>query len=479
MDLQLLYYADKVHVNNPQGHIGILTLWSRTDVILKQLGPLPPSVAAVANLYGDGLSQLLVNLLYNPQIRVLHVVGANRSHSLDDLQAYFQNGVEDIQVNGSWQKRICGTSRLLNTGVPRHDAFMTDPPAIIVHTSVAALKETLQRPAPYFAASRSRQRFPLIEPVVKHFPSIQTGHQIIGDNLVDAWRELLFHVSRFGNLVTLAKGQRRELYNVKVVIRDPAWLPADAYPPVGLDKARLHDYARQLFDPLLPADTAYTYGHRLRSHFGHELIPIVQKRLEADQGDRGCYISLWDTAADLLDPDAAYAHHSVPCWVGAYWRLVDNRLLMSAIFRTHRAYTAWVENAHSLSYLNSIMANAVASDLGREVLPGPLTIYSQSVGIDPAQQVMVDGLVAGRTWHLRDDGRGQLTFSIEKGKIVVEHKLDGLPLKRYEGKRADILAHQLALDAVVGDLGHALYVGKELGKLQMCLKYGLKYEESV
>jgi thymidylate synthase len=484
-ELILLHYADKVDVHNSRGHIGILTLWSRKDVILKQLEPLPASVAAIANFYGDGISQLLVNLLYNPQIRVLHVVGANRSGSLDDLRAYFNNGIEEVQIGGTIQKRIRGTSRLINVALDGPDMFLGDGPRIIVHDNVADLKATLAADITnLLPVRRPRQCVNLIEPIVDQYPSIQTGHQVVGDDLLDAWRELLFYIVRFGQPVQLTKGARRELYNVKVLVRDSHGLLDDAaYQALSLDKARILQTAHLLLVPVLPDDTAYTYGHRLHRYFGKSAIEVVCARLAADREDRKCYISLWDTAQDLAAPDAPDI--SAPCWVGAFWRITpphpldgSSQLLLSATFRTHRAYTAWVENAHALAYLNAIIADRVGRKLGAKLIPGPLTIYSQSISVDPAQLSMVQGIISSRKWRMRDDGRGQLTFSLDKGKIVVEHKLDGLLLRRYTGTRAEPLAHQLALDAVVSDLGHALYIGRQLGKLEECLKYGLKYEET-
>ncbi len=85
-------------------------------------------------------------------------------------------------------------------------------------------------------------------------------------------------------------------------------------------------------------------------------------------------------------------------------------------------------------------------------------------------------MIQGRKWKMRDDGRGDLVFRIEGGKAVVEHKQSGIVLKRYTSGNIEALSHQLAQDYVVSDLSHALYVGKELGRLQMCLKHGLPYD---
>ena len=474
--LDLIYYSDKITIINPHGHIGILTLWSRVDVMLKQLGELPASVAAISNFYGDGINQLLVNLLNNPQISVLHVTGTNRANSLEDLISFFDNGVEDVKVGGVVQRRIRGTTRLLNAAITGPDMFIRKP-KIVCHKNAADLKQSLDTEP--IVSNFDRKRVELVEQSVDQFPSIRHGHQIVGTNSIDAWRELLFTIVRFGQPTQLAKGSRRELYNVKVVINDVAWPDDSEYVSVNLEKDRMHKYAKQIIDGVLPDDASYTYGHRLRTYFGRDMLNIVIGRLSCDQEDRKCYISLWDPSNDLSGPTEA--DRSTPCWVGAFWRIVPVeagfQLLMSAIFRTHRAYTAWIENVHGLTAINSLITASIKEKLCIDIVPGPLTVYSQSISVEPLQLPMVEGVIGGRKWSMRDDNRGQLTFSIVDDKIVVEHKLNGMLLKRYEGKRAEIISHQLALDCVISDLGHSLYVGRQLGKLEMCIKHGIEYYE--
>ena len=56
--------------------------------------PTTSPIAVFGTLYGNGLRELLRNLLYNPQIQTLLVCGRNRSGSLEDLQAFFDAGLE-------------------------------------------------------------------------------------------------------------------------------------------------------------------------------------------------------------------------------------------------------------------------------------------------------------------------------------------------------------------------------------------------
>lgn len=490
--LEFLCYEDKVTVLNPYGNVGVLTLWSRTDTVLKEIGSPPPEIAAVANLYGDGISQLLVNLLYNPQISTLYLVGNNRTDSATELYNYFVYGTEKVKIGGSAQHRIVGTTRLVNEAVADSAMFHGRAPVIVrvyeprngtamtLPEQVAWMLQRIEgsRLAPLPPPQLERITVKLIEMPVSTFPSIRQGHQVVADGPLDAWGEALFLLQRYGLPTTLTKGDRKELQNLKVVITRPEWATGPEYAAYNLDEGKLRAYCEAMLSPVLDADTSYTYGHRLYEYFGSDMIAHCVRRLKADSEDRKCYLSLWDPSLDLYDHNADGSKRGHPCWVGAFFRVFDGALTLSATFRTHRAYTAWVENAHGLMELQRTVAGCLGLPMG------PLTIVSHSISIDPGQLSLVDSIVKARKWRLRDDGRGEVTFSISEPadggprKAVVEHRMGGMVLHRYESANIEALGHHLAQDHLVSDLNHALYVGRQLGKLQMCLKLGLPYDES-
>lgn len=476
MELVLNYYRDKVKVLNPEGNAILLTLWSKTEYILEKLGEIPSNLAAASQFYGDGISQLLANLLNNPQISNIFITGNNRAGSLEELQAFFTNGVESIKLNGSDQCRIKGTNRLINVALAGGPDLFKRVPGVDLTPTINVvpgyktdnefddLREAIKQRRG--ATSADRYTVQLLEPKFSSFPSIQAGHQVTADKPLDAWAEVLFLISRYGIECQLGKGGRKELLNLKVVITDPTWQQDEDYEKYGLNNQKLRKYAADMLQPDLPPDTSYTYGHRLRTYFGFDSLDQVAARLLADKEDRKCYITTWDQIKDMED-DRGH-----PCMVGLFFRVFQDKLTLSVTFRTHRAYTAWIENVHGLMNLQQVIAERT------KIPPGFLTVISHSISIDPSQMAMVESITAGRKWKLRDDSRGELMFSINDGQVVVEHKMSGLTLKRYESSNIEALAHRLAQDYVISDLNHALYVGRQLGKLQLCLKHGLEYEEA-
>ncbi len=144
MEFIPLYFKDKLHLLNPRGTIGLLTLWSKVDYVLERfrqagvdLDPATSPLAACGTLYGNGLRELLRNLLYNPQIRTLVICGRNRSRSLEELEAFFKLGLEDspspllsFAPGPDGQPvatcRIRGTSRIIDNLV-RPELFQAPP----------------------------------------------------------------------------------------------------------------------------------------------------------------------------------------------------------------------------------------------------------------------------------------------------------------------------------------------------------------
>ena len=76
MKFEPVYFKSflKDKIINPEGNVGIVTLWSKPYKIRADLQKQFPNLfekdsplVLIANLYGNGLPQMLSNLAYNPQ----------------------------------------------------------------------------------------------------------------------------------------------------------------------------------------------------------------------------------------------------------------------------------------------------------------------------------------------------------------------------------------------------------------------------
>ena len=100
MEFIPLHFGDRLTVINPHGTIGVVTLWSRPDYVMERfrlagvdLDPATSPIAVFGTLYGNGLREMLRNLLYNPQIQVLLICGNDRSGSQQELRYFFDLGL--------------------------------------------------------------------------------------------------------------------------------------------------------------------------------------------------------------------------------------------------------------------------------------------------------------------------------------------------------------------------------------------------
>jgi thymidylate synthase len=293
---------------------------------------------------------------------------------------------------------------------------------------------------------------------------------------LDCWEELVVRTVRFGRPVELQKGRRLELLNAKAVITDPVPERREALAAFGFDLDRFEEYQRRILSPELPDGISYTYGNRLRGHFGSDSLATAIELLRRDPETRGAYVSLWDTPVDL-----STAAPAKPCLTTLFFRHSDGRLTLTATYRSHNLLTAWLENVYGLMAIQ----RHVADHVGME--PGSITVVSHSLGIDPAspRYDLARTIAAGWTrdddvdrttgkYSLREDPNGYFVVTVdrERGKIVAEHRFGGVLVKRYEGDRAVTIEQQVSADMAVSLVSHAMWLGRELTAKERLLEGG-------
>lgn len=489
MVFEAIHYADRLRMVNPLGDVGVITLWSPVPKVESKfaewgvdLDGATSRIAAIGNLYGNGLPHLLRNLLWNPQISHLLVLGQNLSGSAEHLRNFFEQGLEEAEVLGTKVFRIVGTNRYIDGLLTPRD-FAT-PPAIKVlgkltdagtRPDVVLFFQTLSSSSSQ-ACPRIIKELPVVE--VNRYPSEPRSHTISRRRALEAWRELVFRLVRFGHRNALKKGARIELQNVKVVIQEPTEDSDEALVELGFDPDRFREYQRRILDAAPPEETSYTYGNRLRGYFRKEgrVVDFVEdsiRKLCQDIQTRHAYIALWDSALD--------SEGSSPCLVSLFLRMFEGKLTLTATFRTHNAMSAWPENVWGLMAIQRLIC------AGAQMPPGAITVISHSISVDAdpsalaraqqiAQQRVSDDdldLETGKR-ELRLDPNGEFTITVDKvsGEIVAQHTYQGMVLTEYRARTAVEIESRVARDCAISVISHGLYVGRELAKAESQLKVG-------
>lgn len=488
------YYESRLKVVNPRGDVGVVTLWTPVATALGCLERLnvdlkteTSRIAVIGNLYGDGLPQMIRNLLWNPQINYLLIFGQDLSGSAQELENLLTKGVERAERLGKPRYRIQETDRYLDT---EFSPDLLTGQFGIARFGKPSLDETTEGIRAFFAnlppqspPTRDRVEAPLAiyEPV--YFPSEPRSHTIVRRHPLDAWEELVFRVMRYGiPSIASENKERLELQNVKVVVDEPIEEDASYLAPFGFSLNDFREYQKALLDGNLPEGLSYSYGNRLRGYWktrdGRLIDSLWEagKTLAAQPTSRNAYVSLWDPVVDLVSDEL----HSSPCLVSLFFRIFQGQLTMTASFRSHNTMSAWLKNFYGLMAVQRFVA-----DIADSVPCGPITVISNSISIDPtardrldlAQQIAqskIDDLELDRETgkrRLREDPNGYFTFTIdpEADEIIAELKSGGETLTRYRGKRAEDIEADIARDGAISLLSHALYVGRQLALFEQQL----------
>jgi hypothetical protein len=497
-----LYYGERLKVLNPAGDVGFITFWSPIAKAVEKLAEIDADlaggrgrVAVVGHLYGDGLFAMLCNLLNNPQIRHLVSAGQDLSGCAGEIAAFLAHGTEAVEMLGKPMRRIIGTTRILPALADfdeaalrarlsyRHFGQFSAPDLIsALGGHLAALPTGESRPEP-------RQPVAIPTPGEGDFsflPSDPGSHQVLRRRPLEAWRELVVRVLRFGRPVTLHKGTRLELINAKVVIAEPEEETAELLAIFGFNLDRFHEYQRKILQAALPEGISYTYGHRLRAYFGPAAAPVdtlaaAIAKLQQNPETRHAYISLWDSARDITSAQASDA--STPCLTTLFFRRAQGKLTLTATYRAHNLLTAWLENVYGLMAIQKHVADAVCMPIG------PITVISQSLGADPASSRFAIGDSVRAAWDrdddldpatgkpvLREDPNGYFAFSLDeaKGTIIVDHLFEGVLIKRYEAAKAETIEAEVNADMAISLVSHALWFGRELARNEAKLNASLR-----
>ncbi len=462
-----LYFRDNLTFGDLDHPVAICSLWMKQTRLAEFLSPASYSV--LGNLYSkDGLNYLLRNVLARPTIRAILLCGPDLTQSGTAFAALMREGVDD-------QHRVRAETAQIETEIPRAaiDDFranvrlldlrgVNDPAKI--RDALAELNGALPRGE--FAPPRV---FPRSTPAADEFPAEETGFVVRGERIVEVWVNLLAAILAFGRRdLTAYTVQQRELLDVIATIQNedpdefylPAWVP--------LTHDQLEAYYPQLLTSNRPENIAYTYGERLFDFNGRDQVAGIVDALRATRYSRRAVAGLWDPARDAHSVDP-------PCLNLVQARIRDGKLYLTAYFRSHDIFRAWLMNAFGLRKLQAEIAQRVG-----DCMIGDLVIVSQSA------HIYADSWDAARAItreHEREflknprlvrDPRGSFNIRVEGFQIRIDHySPEGNLLATFTGSTARALQRELSF--FVSRVDHAIYLGGELAKAELALKNNLPY----
>lgn len=473
-----LYFRDNLTFGDRDHPAAICCLWMKQTRLAESIPPAAYSV--LGNLYSrDGLNYLLRNILARPTIRAIVLCGPDLTRSGAALVNLSRQSVDgEHRVRGdALPGSGTADAASIDPEIPlevleefRANVQVIDLRGVNDPASIHAKLEELGAALPHGAWTAPRV-FPRRTPAADEFPAEETGFVVRGEHIIQVWVHLLAAILAFGRRdLTAYTVQQRELLDVVATIYDeeagdfdlPPWLPVTA--------EQLDAYYPQLLTRSRPENIAYTYGERLFDFNGRDQIALMVEELRSMRYSRRAVAALWDPARDPRSADP-------PCLNLLQARARDGKLHLTAYFRSHDVYRAWLMNAFGLRKLQAEIADRVGN-----CMLGDLVIVSQSA------HIYADSWEAARqitTEHAREylknprlvrDPRGSFNIRVEGFQIRVDHySPEGNLLATFNGGSARALQRELAF--FTSRIDHAIYLGMELAKAELALKNGWTYTQ--
>ena len=203
------------------------------------------------------------------------------------------------------------------------------------------------------------------------------------DEIADCWEKLVKKIITEGEDINDERGSlTKEILNMVVTIKKPLGANShdffnirtldilDIRVPEGYfwSGDKLKTYSEQ-FISHDKQGFVYTYGNRLRSHFSNtdQINEAIQRLKNCKESRRAISIT-WDPAIDSKNDE-------VPCMILVDFKIRNDKLYTTALWRSHDIYGAWFPNAVGLTYLSQYVAEKV------DIAIGPITIHSISAHI--------------------------------------------------------------------------------------------------
>ncbi len=507
-----------------EANVGLTFLWTIRDSVLPKLEK--DNLAIATNFYTpSGLVGMIRNILGNPFIRYVILLGEEYSSrakgeqiseltSANAIRAFFEKGVnQERKLDGF------GNAVYFDKNIPLEKIELIRRSITLIDLNKemqnSTIEEKISRANELIKTLEKKDAF--AEPETFDYESTnepfpyEGGPLIIhGRTIPEAWVRMINCINRFGrkNLMN-ANTDRwvKEINNMVVVIHNPQDMDLSLNPfLVPLTKEKIEAYKQEILSPILPEGKAYTYGNKLRAYLcpsSEEIKKIVEspeykdfefgrgKWLDANVSYKTNYCEI-DQLQDMIDvlkrdpysksvvgltwhpsDELMRKHKSSPCLVFIQALIQDEKLNLTAFFRSHDMTQGWPENAYGIAAIQ----DKIAKEIG--IKSGILTIISGSAQIYNNYYQQVENMLSLHKDMLIgcNDSRGNYHIKIKDDEIVLVllHPETGAELEEIRGKSAYELKDKLAVNNL--ETGHAIYIGTELAAAELALKAKAKYEQ--
>lgn len=444
----------------------VCSLWTPVDKVLAEIRsrglPVP---AVIGQLYNAaiGIDPLIRNLLANPQVDHLLVVGEDKGYPscraalrdclTGDVQFVGQDLRDALVVDGLGEVLVLDdhTNDLSVLAMELGEPWETDEPAIFP-------------PPPPLPLDRA------VGPCL--------GGLIRADSITEAWLRILDYVMRYGSeSATHYDTPQCEVYGLQVVLNGreeamPSWVPTEGWAK----------YASDLWEGVKPETTAYTYGWLMREPVD-QIEGMIAKLIE-NPDQRSAVAGLWR-------PEHGLQKTKTPCVNTVQCRCIDGEFHMSLVIRSNDMFSAWPMNVRGFRVFQEQVLRTLQSRSSwwLSVRLGATITYSQSAHVyanswDAARRVVADNWqrYCGMKAQPRDPF-GNWLITVDPATWYGQGRSIHLSLLDGEARPSANFVATSAVEAInriapyIQNSRHALYLGTELQRAQTAIDEGREYTQ--
>jgi thymidylate synthase len=480
------FLTNQLELGNPYANVAIVCGWTRRALVRQKLEALDPTimdrVAAIGQMYTAerGVDMLVRNLLANPRINTLIFMGRDVSGASREAESFFihreRYGLEKASTSS-------GSEYFFTRVAPKARLWANVNPHTVenLRRNLEILRPASDEPAGIieivndFHGKGAPTGYPEVVPPpiteTDTYPAPDSVQVLRAKTVGEGWLELLHYILSYGKRVPTHYDQDTlEIMDLVMVIteQNPTVSPSNLpeYMPFMHDHVR--DYIDGLMSPEKKEDLTYTYGNLMRAHFGKDQLIATANKLWKDRGTRSAVVSLWDPANPMKGS---------PCLNHLWFRIIEEKLFMTATIRSNDMFQGWPENAFGLRHLQEWMRTMVLKMEGeyqddKGLGLGDLVIVSQSAHIyedcwQPAKEIVEKHRKRKEWW----DEKGQWTIAPNENApkdmaawrpvIATLYSMEGERLAQIKGTPTHV-RREIARRGLISDIGHALYVGQRL-----------------
>lgn len=434
------YYTNQLIINSEKG-VAIVCGWTKKEEIWKNLSPKAKNkVSVLGQLYSkEGINFIIRNTFLNPSVNYLIVTGKDISGSINSFKSFLFDKENSFIHEEIPEERVLEFMDYFSKNCVFIDSLEVNE--FLEKLDIKSFSDKWTNNVHSFS-----DHIPESKEV---FPCEEVGFRIEGKRIADVWTEVLQKINNFGfEKMSSYDEKQKELINIMTVIdgEDPdnPFIPDYFY----FNQEDLINYYPQMMTDNVFPGIEYTYGSRFRNFKNKNQVELMIKELKRESFSRRAIALTWDVEKDAGNPKS-------PCLILIQTLIQNNKLYLTAYFRSNDMFRAWPQNAFGLLKIQKEIGEKLNIKLGK------MAIISSSAHIYERDFIEAQKVIEKSNLTFNDDPRGSFIIEIVKKEIVVKHiDQSGNFLQEFRGKTACEI--RAKINNFVSDINHALYLGSEL-----------------